>query len=57
MREVNLQSREGKVGRASHSGLSGSHLLLSVFVSGAMSEACWVGKIDFFLIVNGSVED
>ena len=46
-----------KVGRASHSEISGRHILLSVFISGAMSEACWVGEIDSFLIVDGSVED
>ena len=54
---MELQSRESKVEGASHSGLSGSHLFLSIFVSGAMSEACWGGKIDFSLIVDGSVED
>ena len=46
-----------KVGRAFHSEISGCNILLSVSIGGAMSEACWAGEIDSFLIVDGSVDD
>ena len=57
-REVKLGLQfHPKVGRASHSEISGCNILLSVSIGGAMSEACWVGDIDSFLTVDGSVED
>ena len=52
---MELQSRESKVEGASQSVLSGSHQFLSIFVIGAVSEACWGGLCDSSLIVNGSV--
>ena len=60
-----IPNREGKlglqfhpkVGRVSHSEISGCNILLSFSIGGAMSEACWAGERGSFLIVEDSVED